>query len=143
MEIINSKLEPNKILHIVCRASEFDNIEQGHRKDIVDPNEFIQLSALRMKKGQTFQPHQHIWKDGEKKVVAQESWVVIKGSVKCSFYDTDGTILKEPILNVGDCSITLSGGHTYTILEDDTLVYEYKTGPYKGPQKDKIFLDEN
>ena len=66
-----------------------------------------------------------------------------KGSVKCSFYDTDGTILKEPILNVGDCSITLAGGHTYSILEDDTLVYEYKTGPYKGSENDKIFIDEN
>ena len=86
MEIIYSKLEPNKILHIVHRGNEFNNIKEGHRKDIVDPEEFIQLSALKMKKGQTFQPHQHIWKDGEKKVIAQESWVVIKGSVKCSFF---------------------------------------------------------
>ena len=96
-----------------------------------------------MKKGQTFKPHQHIWKDGEKKVIVQESWVVIRGSVKCIFYDTDGTIIKEPVLNVGDCSITLAGGHTYSILEDDTLVYEYKTGPYKGSENDKIFIDEN
>jgi hypothetical protein len=26
----------------------------------------------------------------------------------------------------------LYGGHTYQILEDDTIVYEYKTGPYEG-----------
>jgi len=45
-------------------------------------------------------------------------------------------------LDVGDCSVTLGGGHTYLILEDDTLVYEYKTGPYKGIENDKIFLDE-
>ena len=143
MEIIYSKLNPKKILHIVHRANEFYNIEEGHRKDIVDAKEFIQLSALKMKKGQTFKPHQHIWKDGEKKVIAQESWVVVRGSVKCIFYDTDGTIIKEPVLNVGDCSITLAGGHTYSILEDDTLVYEYKTGPYKGSENDKIFIDEN
>ena len=96
-----------------------------------------------MKKGQKFKPHQHIWKHGENKVIAQESWVVVRGSVKCIFYDTDGTIIKEPVLNVGDCSITLAGGHTYSILEDDTLVYEYKTGPYKGSENDKIFIDEN
>ena len=143
MEIIYSKLNPKKILHIVHRANEFYNIEKGHRKDIVDAKEFIQLSALKLKKGQTFKPHQHIWKDGEKKVIVQESWVVIRGSVKCIFYDTDGTIIKEPVLNVGDCSITLAGGHTYSILEDDTLVYEYKTGPYQGLENDKIFLDEN
>ena len=142
MEIIYSKLNPKKILHIVHRANEFYSTQEGHRKNIVDAKEFIQLSALKMKKGQTFKPHQHIWKDGEKKVISQESWVVIRGSVKCSFYDTDGTILKEPVLNVGDCSITLAGGHTYSILENNTLVYEYKTGPYKGQKNDKIFLDE-
>tara|TARA_Y100000590_G_scaffold225827_1_gene255242 strand:+ start:872 stop:1303 length:432 start_codon:yes stop_codon:yes gene_type:complete len=142
MEKIFSILESNKLLHIIYRVNDFNDIQQTHRKDIVDSKEFIQLSALKMKEGQTFKPHQHIWKDGEKKVIAQESWVVIKGSVKCSFYDTDGTILKQPVLNAGDCSITLAGGHTYSILEDDTLVYEYKTGPYKGQENDKIFLDE-
>ena len=142
MEKIFSILESNKLLHIIYRVNDFNDIQQTHREDIVDSKEFIQLSALKMKEGQTFKPHQHIWKDGEKKVIAQESWVVIKGSVKCSFYDTDGTILKQPVLNAGDCSITLAGGHTYSILEDDTLVYEYKTGPYKGQENDKIFLDE-
>tara|TARA_B100001123_G_C15210617_1_gene987104 strand:- start:158 stop:589 length:432 start_codon:yes stop_codon:yes gene_type:complete len=143
VEIIYSKIASNKILHIVHREQEFYNLEKGHRKDLVDVKEFIQLSAMKMKKGQTFKPHQHIWKDGEKRVVTQESWIVIKGSVKCSFFDTDGSLLIEPILNAGDCSITLGGGHTYTILEENTLVYEFKTGPYKGAQNDKAFLGEN
>ena len=143
MELIYSKIDPKKVLHIIFRSKEFDNIKNGHRINIVDEKEFIQLSALKMIKGQTFRAHQHIWKDGEKKVIAQESWVVIKGRVKCSFYDIDGTIIKEPFLNAGDCSITLEGGHTYSILEDNTLVYEYKTGPYKGSENDKIFLNEN
>ena len=67
----------------------------------------------------------------EKEVIAQESWVVLKGSVECHFYDTDGELLDKPVLNVGDCSITLGGGHNYLILEDDTLVYEYKTNHIK------------
>ena len=143
MELIYSNLDPSKVLHIIYRFEEFKDIKEEHRLNIVEEKEFIQLSALKMSKGQTFRAHQHIWKNGEEKVIAQESWVVIRGSVKCSFYDIDETILKEPTLNVGDCSITLAGGHTYSILEDDTLVYEYKTGPYKGPENDKIFLDEN
>jgi len=55
--------------------------------------------------------------------------------------DTDGVTLSKPVLKQGDCSVTLGGGHTYLILEDDTLVYEYKTGPYKGQKNDKVFLD--
>ena len=142
MQLIYSKVEPKKLLHIIHKVDEFYTIEEGHRRNLVEKKEFIQLSALNMEKGHTFKPHQHIWKPGEEQVIAQESWVVIKGSVKCSFYDTDGTLLVEPILNVGDCSVTLGGGHTYLILEDDTLVYEYKTGPYKGQKNDKVFLDE-
>jgi hypothetical protein len=67
--------------------------------------------------------------------------VVIKGSVKCIFYDLDDTIIAEPILYAGDASFTLGGGHNYLILEDNTIVYEYKTGPYEGQLYDKVFLN--
>ncbi len=142
MKQIYSKIEPDRLLHIIHTVDEFYTIEEGNRRDVVGEKEFIQLSAMNMKKNHTFKPHQHIYKQGEKEVIAQESWVVIKGSVECHLYDTDGKLLDKPVLNVGDCSVTLGGGHTYLILEDDTLVYEYKTGPYKGIENDKVFLDE-
>ena len=66
--------------------------------------------------------------------------IVIKGSVKCKFYDTDNTLIAEPILMPGDASFTLYGGHTYEILEEGTIVYEYKTGPYEGQELDKELL---
>ena len=66
---------------------------------------------------------------------------MIQGKVKCHFYDLDDNIIEEPILESGDASFTLEGAHTYTILEDDTLVYEYKTGPYEGQAMDKTFID--
>lgn len=142
MEFLHSKIKPNKLLHIVHRVDEFYTIKDGHRRDVVGTDEFLQLSSMQMKKNHTFRPHQHIYKQGEKEVIAQESWVVIKGSVECHFYDTNGILLGKPILKAGDCSVTLGGGHNYLILEDDTLVYEYKTGPYKGIKLDKEFLDE-
>ena len=142
MELIYSKAEPDRILHIIHREEDFYTIEDGFRRNVIEEKEFIQLGAMILNKNKTFKPHQHFWKPGEEQVIVQESWVIINGSVKCSFYDTDGTLLAQPILEVGDCSVTLGGGHTYFILEDDTLVYEYKTGPYKGQKSDKIFLDE-
>jgi hypothetical protein len=66
--------------------------------------------------------------------------VVLQGSVKCIFYDLDNTILSTEFLYPGDASFTLEGGHNYEILEDNTLVYEYKTGPYEGQELDKIFI---
>ena len=142
MKLIYSKIRPRMLLHIIHKEHEFYTIDEGHRRDVVGEKEFIQLSALNIEKGHTFRPHQHIWKPGEESCIAQESWVVIKGSVECNFMDTDGVTLSKPILTSGDCSVTLGGGHTYLILEDDTLVYEYKTGPYKGIKNDKEFLDD-
>ena len=136
MEKIYSKVQPDKLLHVIVRLSE---IKHG-RVDILGENNFIQCSMLNMSKGKTFKPHKHIWKERSMSVIAQESWVVIKGSVKCIFYDLDDTILAEPILFAGDSSYTLEGGHNYLIQEDETIVYEYKTGPYEGQVLDKQFI---
>lgn len=133
---IYSKLDSKKHLHSVFRYEDI----QG-RIEVADADQFLQLATLRMQKGQTFRPHKHIWKPSPVSVIiAQESWVVIKGSVKVSFFDTDGTLLEKQIIKQGDCSMTFEGGHTYLILEDDTVVYEYKTGPYQGQALDKVFL---
>ena len=97
-----------------------------------------------MDEGKTFRPHKHIYKPAPREqVIAQESWVVIKGAVLCHFYDIDDTLLERVMIKQGDCSMTFEGGHTYTILEDDTVVYEYKTGPYQGQKMDKVFLDDD
>ena len=136
MENIYSKIDTKKLLHIVVRK---DDLKPG-RADVVSGEHFIQCAILNMENGKTFQPHKHIWKTRTRDVIAQESWIVVQGSVRCTFYDIDDTIVAEPILYPGDASFTLEGGHTYTILEDNTLVYEYKTGPYEGQSLDKTFL---
>jgi hypothetical protein len=134
---IYSKINQNDLLHIVVKMEEFDD----GRVDMVPETNFIQCSALRLEKNKTFKPHKHIFKKRSyDKQIAQESWVVIKGKVKCIFYDLDDNILTTEILNSGDLSFTLQGGHNYQILESDTLVYEFKTGPYEGQQHDKEFI---
>lgn len=133
---IYSKIEPTKILHMVVRKKLIDG-----RTDVSDPSMFMQLATLKLKKGTTFRPHQHIWVDrGVKEMIAQESWCVIQGLVKVTFFDTDGSELISEYIHEGDASITYEGGHTYEIMEEDTIVYEYKTGPYQGVEMDKIFI---
>ena len=135
MERIYSKID-NRLLHIINRLEDITG-----RNDVIPENNFIQCATLKMKKGKTFDPHKHITKNRHyPEQIAQESWVVIKGSVKCILYDLDDKIIAEPILKAGDASFTLYGGHTYSILEDDTIVYEYKTGPYEGQSLDKTFI---
>ena len=136
MEKIYSKVEEGKLLHIINRLAEIEG-----RTEVVPENNFIQCATLRMSNGKTFPPHKHITKDRHyTHQIAQESWVVIKGRVRCKFFDIDDTLIATPVLGPGDASFTLYGGHTYEILEDDTIVYEYKTGPYEGQSLDKTFL---
>ena len=134
---IYSKIKPDLLLHVVNRLDEITS-----RTDIIPEDNFIQCATLRMQEGKTFIPHYHIKKERSyKEQIAQESWIVVRGKVKCYFYDIDNeTILNTPILNPGDASFTLEGAHTYEILEDDTIVYEYKTGPYEGQESDKKFI---
>lgn len=139
MEKIYSNVDPSKLLHIIVRKSEM----LPGREDIVPDEHFIQCSMLNMDTGKTFRPHRHIFKERTRNVIAQESWVVIQGSVKCIFYDIDDTIIAEPVLYPGDASFTLEGGHNYLVLEPTTLVYEYKTGPYEGQALDKTFLQDS
>jgi cupin fold WbuC family metalloprotein len=135
---IYSKIEPDKLLHIVVKK---EDLTPG-RTEVVSEEHFIQCALLNMEKDKTFKPHKHIWKNRTRDVIAQESWIVIQGKVMCTFYDINDEIIATPILNPGDASFTLEGGHTYTIMEDDTLVYEYKTGPYEGQELDKEFINE-
>lgn len=138
MENIYSKVDPNKLLHVIVRK---EDLTKG-RIEVVPENNFIQCALLNMDEGKTFKPHKHIWKERTRNIIAQESWVVIQGKVKCIFYDIDDNIIATPILNPGDASFTLQGGHTYEIQDDNTLVYEYKTGPYEGQLLDKTFIGE-
>lgn len=138
MEHIYSKIEPGKILHTIVRK---EDLTPG-RKEVVSEDNFIQCAILNMEKGKSFKPHRHIWKERTRNVIAQESWIVVQGSVKCIFFDLDDNIIATPVLYPGDASFTLEGGHTYEILEDNTLVYEYKTGPYEGQALDKTFIGE-
>lgn len=139
MEKIYSRVQEGKLLHIIRRLSDIEN-QESFREDIVDPENFIQCSTLIMPMGKTFKPHKHNYHITTQKRVAQESWIVVRGSVKCIFYDLDDQIIAEPILHAGDASFTLAGGHNYLILESGTIVYEYKTGPYEGQIYDKTFI---
>ena len=116
MKYFYSKIEKDKLLHVVNRLHEIEG-----RTEIIPENNFLQCATIQLSTDKKFPPHKHITKDRHyPKQIAQESWIVIKGSVKCIFYDLDDTILTTEILHPGDASFTLYGGHTYEILEDNT-----------------------
>ena len=130
-------VDPDIMLHQIVKPK---NSSHG-RINVSPDHESLQVAHIRLKFNQTFKAHKHVLHN-RNMPMAQESWVVIKGSVKCTFYDLDDTIISnDTILKAGDASFTLYGGHTYEILEENTIVYEYKTGPYEGQKLDKVMIN--
>ena len=137
---VYSRIKKKKLLHTICNKNHFSKMKI-RRLDISNENQFIQVATLLLKKDQTFLTHKHIWKSPRfKKMIAQESWVVLKGKVRMYAYDIDGTLIKSFILKNGDFSITYEGGHNYKALTANAKVIEYKTGPYEGVKRDKVFI---
>tara|TARA_R110000824_G_scaffold57820_2_gene157061 strand:+ start:4165 stop:4581 length:417 start_codon:yes stop_codon:yes gene_type:complete len=133
-----SRLDETKLLHMVVRKEEIRG-----RKDLIPSDNFLQCASIQEPAGTSFRPHRHLEHNRTYEAkIAQESWVVIEGRVKCFFYDLDNTLIAVDILHPGDASFTLYGGHTYEILASNTLVYEYKSGPYEGQENDKEFFND-
>ena len=92
MEKIYSKVETDKLLHVINRLEEING-----RTEVIPEDNFIQCATLKMEKDKTFPPHKHITKDRHyTEQIAQESWVVIKGSVRCILFDIDDQIIATP-----------------------------------------------
>jgi hypothetical protein len=137
MEKIYSRVQKDLLAHAIYRINEFEG-----RQNIIADSEFLQIATLKLARLETFEAHIHLWKDlPNVKNVAQESWVVVRGKVEVKFFDIDGTFLHQDVLSEGDCSISLYGGHSYSALSD-SLVYEFKNGPYLGQIKDKKFIKD-
>jgi len=136
MNKIYSKAMDGVLLHIINKLKDISET----RVDICSDEQYLQVACFKMNEGKTFKAHKHI-ENIRETTITQESWIVIKGKVKAILYDLDDSIVHEEVLEAGDCSITFLGGHNYECLEDNTIVYEYKTGPYFGQEKDKVFIE--
>jgi len=125
----------NEISHIIFRYIDF-----AGRKNLLEYTEPLQVCSLDLRRNEKFTPHVHLAKTLESlQSSTQEAWVIIEGSVCASLFDSLGNFLSSHHLGKGDCVITLRGGHSYEAL-DDAKVYEFKTGPYLGVEKDKRII---
>jgi len=110
-------------------------------KFYTDDKDFVQVSTWNYNAGKHLKAHSH-------KVCVrnsnrtQEVVMVKNGKMKADFYNREGKLIKEDCLNKGDIAIIYAGGHAYDILEDKTLIFEVKNGPYPGIEKDKELIEE-
>ena len=138
MKKIYSKIEPDNLLTIVNRLSDINS----ERAEMADENEPLQGSAKKLQRGEKFKPHSHNVLHRETSLT-QEAWIVIRGEILVSLYDLDNTLIHKEVLSEGDCVLNFRAGHTFETLKDDTILYEFKNGPYMGVEADKTLIPEN
>ena len=94
-------------------------------KDNLPDEEFLQISGRKIKNGTKMKPHKHIPIE-RKTDITQEAWVFLSGRVRAKFYDLDDSLILDTELGAGDCAIVFKAGHGFEVLEDNTIIYEFK-----------------
>ena len=139
MEEIRSKKEGNELLGVIYRKEDLIK-QESKRFDITPEDKFIQMAAMKENKGRIFYAHKHLPQERTTNLT-QESLIILQGAIKAKFFDLDHEFVSEHILNSGDSIVLFKGGHGFEILEDNTLFYEHKNGPYNGFENDKVKIE--
>lgn len=101
-----------------------------------DDKDFIQVGTWKYDSGKELLAHIH--NEVERSIThTQEVIYIRKGKIRAKIFNPDRTFNQEIIAGEGDTLIMLHGGHSYSIIEDDTQVIEVKNGPYLGPEIDR------
>lgn len=105
-----------------------------HRKQ----NESVQRMINFLQPGTYIRPHKHPLEH------ASESLILIQGSIRFFTFDEDGDVLTENEIQSkptpGVIDIEPQVWHSFIILEEDTILFECKKGPYDA-ETDKIFAE--
>ncbi len=127
----------NKLLQTVIDAS-----KSSPRKRMILPLHKTDDTSLHrmfnaMQPGSYFRPHNHFEEN------KSEAVLVLRGAVRVIIFDTNGAILEHYDLKAGSdlfgIDIEPDQIHTLCVLEEDTVIFEVKPGPYVR-QSDKAFM---
>ena len=136
MKRFYSKVDPDILLFTLNKSEDITY----DRTDLSPEDQYLQVATKKLSKDTTFRPHRHL-KLTRQIDKTQEAWVFLSGKVRASFYDIDDSLFLETELSAGDCAVAYNAGHSFIVLEDKTILYEFKNGPYLGIEKDKKFID--
>lgn len=131
VQLVHSRVKAGQLLACVANALEC----AGQRVDLAPPEQFLQACVLPLEQGKEIAPHIHAPRapaPAGDPVITQEGWIVLRGKIRVSLFDLDRTFLQDMELAPGHLIVTFYGGHSMLCVENDTLVVEFKNGPYVG-----------
>lgn len=136
---IYSKVDPAVLLHTIYTHEQTSVSHEAVKSHLTEPSHFLQAVSFSMPSGAESKPHTH---NAQERVTnrTHEALLVFKGSIELSIYDIDNALVERVTLNEGDCYVIFAGGHSIKALTPAHL-FEFKNGPYNGPEKDRTFIN--
>lgn len=131
------RIEKNGVIYAVY--DDFASIGKGVNWYSGD-TDFMQVASMSHDKGKVVKPHLHVVRPRSVEYT-QECVILIKGKLEFSFYDKNKIFLDKVILNSGDVVAIFGGYHGMEVLEDNSVYFEIKNGPFTGNEVDKEFLE--
>jgi cupin fold WbuC family metalloprotein len=125
-----SATRPLEIIHTIADANCFNS----DRLNITSSDRLVQASLINLKQDIEVGPHRHLERTYDKVLAncIQECWLIYKGSVLLRLYDELNVQIHEETLGSGMIIVSYSGSHYLRCLESDTVLLEFKRGPYIG-----------
>ena len=131
---LNSKIHTNLNLCKMVVYGKFNN-----RTNLTEPSQIIQASLINMTRFQSVPRHEHL--PIERYTTGTgEGWLVLNGSVEAEIFDIDQTSLGKYILKKFDMILMFNGGHSLYATKKNSVIFEFKNGPFKGSDSDKIYF---
>ena len=131
---LNSKIDSNLNLCKVVIYGESDD-----RTNLIEPDQIIQASLIKMTRFQSVPSHEHLpierYTSG-----TGEGWLVLNGSFEAEIFDIDRTSLGKYLLKKFDMILMFNGGHSLHATKKNSVIFEFKNGPFKGSDSDKIYF---
>ena len=120
----------------------YDNLATSEKgfKWYTENADAIQVARMYHDKVKEVKPHLHVYRPRSLDYT-QECVILFKGKAEFSFYDNNKVFLDKVILNPGDLVVSFGGYHGLKVLEDNSLFFEIKNGPFPGNEIDKEFMD--
>lgn len=125
--MVENILYNNKVIARIIGAEELD----GPFKFFTEDEDNLQIARWNHPKGYQCKPHLHNLLPKTIHLV-HEAIFVLRGELKVTFYTPEGRPVAERILREFDICHSMSCGHGYEVLTDDTKIVEFKNGPFSG-----------
>jgi len=126
---------------LVARVVDIKRLPVEGLTFLSSPSDFLQVGVWQHPKGHSSVPHIHNFLDRAINRTTEVLYIV-SGRVHADIYGEDGAFISSKDLEEGQMLLCFGGGHGYQIMEEGSMVLEFKNGPYLGPELDRTQIDQ-